>query len=144
MERKAIIGSEMRLTQFLRRFFSIGGSVVPEPEPSSKQPVPHVTSIDVERIVERDFKYEFTTVMALLNELGTARVQLAALKLANGSVEKLRSNIESAKRDYRDVLAFAEYPEYHKNGFRVSELPADERTRIIESDWQQYEGWLRK
>ena len=132
----------MRLTQFLKRFFSIGGNVVPEPP--SKQPVPHVTSIDVERIVERDFKYEFTTVMALLNELGTARVQLAALKLANGSVEKLRSNIESAKRDYRDVLAFAEYPEYCKKGFRASELPADERTRIIESDWRQYEGWLRK
>jgi hypothetical protein len=114
------------------------------PQPPSKQPVPHVTSIDVERIVERDFKYEFTTAMALLNEVGPARVQLAALKLANGNVEKLRSNIKSAQGDYRDILAFAEYPEYHKKGFRVSELPADERTRIIESDWRQYEEWLRK
>jgi hypothetical protein len=128
--------------QFLKRFLSIGGNVVPQPP--SKQPVPQVTSVDVERIVERDFKYEFTTVMALLNELVTARVQLAALKLANGSVEKLRSNIESAKRDYRDIIAFAEYPEYHKKGFRVSELSADEQTQIIKSDWRQYEGWLRK
>lgn len=121
------------------------------PQPTREQLVPDVTSLDVERIVERDFKYEFTTVMSLLNELkteerdsGTARVQLAALKLANGSVERLRSKIESAKRDYRDVLAYAEYPEYIRNGFRVHELPADEQLRMIDNDWKQYNEWLRK
>lgn len=139
----------MPFMQFLERFLSIGASV--GPQPTLKQPVPDVTSVDVERIVERDFKYEFTTVMDLLNELamgkqdpGAAHIQLAALKLANGSMEKLRSNIESAKRDYRDILAYAEYPEYVKKGFRVRELPADERLRIIDNDWRQYNEWLRK
>ena len=130
----------MALAQFIKRFLSIGGSV--GSQPARKQPIPDVTSIDVERIVERDFKYEFTTVMDILKELGTARVQLAALKLANGSVEKLRSNIESAKRDYRDILGHAEYPAYMKKGF--GELPADERLRIIDDDWRQYNEWLKK
>jgi hypothetical protein len=39
------------------------------------------------------------------------RVQLAILKLSDGSEEKLREFIAVAKRDYRDVLLWAEYPE---------------------------------
>ena len=132
----------MRITRLLRRFLSIGGSVVPQRQ--IHQPVPQVSSFDVERVARREFKNDFTTVMALLNDLETARIKLAVLKLADGSVEKLRSNIDSAKCDYRDVLAPAEYPEYCKRGFRVSEWPAEERSRIIESDWRQYEDWLRK
>jgi hypothetical protein len=111
-----------------------------------------VTSSDVERVVRRDFANEhFADVITLLDECGAKngqrggpRVQLAALKLAQGSVEKLGALVESAKRDYRDVLAWAEYPNYHKIGFRVRELPNRERRRIIDSDWKQYDGWLRQ
>jgi hypothetical protein len=39
------------------------------------------------------------------------RVQLAILKLSQGSEEKLREYIVVAKRDYRDVLFWAENPE---------------------------------
>jgi len=39
------------------------------------------------------------------------RVQLAILKLSGGSEEKLREFLAVAKRDYRDVLFWAEYPE---------------------------------
>jgi hypothetical protein len=67
------------------------------------------------------------------------------LKLANGRLENLRTQIETAKRDYGDVLAVAEFPAYCKVGFRhIRELPADERLRIINADWRQYEEWLRK
>lgn len=119
---------------------------------SIAQPVPGVTSSDVERVVRRDFAREqFADVMTLLGECGAKngqrggpRVQLAALKLAQGSVEKLKPLVESAKRDYRDVLVWAEYPNYHKIGFRVRELPNKEQRRIIDSDWKQYEGWLRQ
>ncbi|MBZ5530653.1 MAG: hypothetical protein LAO20_04410 [Acidobacteriia bacterium] len=114
--------------------------------------MPNVTPNDVERIVRREFQEEqFVTVMAILGRYGTekhhreaSRVQLAALKLASGSVDDLQSNIESATRDYRDILAYAEYPEYFKKGFRVAELPAEEQRRIIDSDWRQYDGWLRR
>ena len=73
-----------------------------------------------------------------------SRVQLAALKVANGSVQRLRACVESAKRDYRDAFSAAEYPAYHKIGFGVRKLPAEEQSRIINSDWQQYEEWLKK
>ena len=39
------------------------------------------------------------------------RVQLAILKLSGGSEEKLREFVAVAKRDYRDVLFWAEHPD---------------------------------
>lgn len=116
------------------------------------QPTPHVTPEDVERVVHRDFPAdEYTAVLAILDEYGTekwhrerARVQLAALKMANASMQRLRAYIDVAKRDYRDVLLAAEYPACGKAGFQVQKLPANERSRIYESDWQQYQEWLKR
>jgi hypothetical protein len=31
-----------------------------------------------------------------------------------------------------------------KKGIRIGDLPVEERLRIIDSDWRQYEGWLTK
>ena len=87
----------------------------------------------------------------MLGEYGTEswegephRVRLAALKLAAGSMERLRVHIESAKCDYRDVLAPAEYPGYSSRvrGFR--ELPSGEVQTIIDDDWRQYQDWLTR
>jgi hypothetical protein len=47
-------------------------------------------------------------------EQGRERVQLAILKLSEGNEEKLREFVSVAKRDYRDVLFWAEYPEEAK------------------------------
>ena len=68
------------------------------------QPIPQVTPVDVERIVRRDFSADdYATVMTILDGYGREnwhrereRVQLAALKVANASIEKLRACIESA------------------------------------------------
>jgi hypothetical protein len=118
-----------------------------------KQPVPSVTANDVERIVRRDFPGEhFAAAMDILNEYGSAewhrespRVQLAVLKLAGGNLKDLRLHIETAKCDYRDVLSPAEYPRYTGRGFgEMRRLPLEERERIIESDWNQYETWLNQ
>lgn len=116
-----------------------------------RQRVPDVTKDDVERIVRRDFPGgQFDPAMAVLERYGTetwhrerARVQLAALKLSNGDLHKLEAAIETAKKDYRDVLVPAEYPEYAKTGFRKRELPVDEQDRINARDWEQYESWLQ-
>src|SRR2546430_1447082 len=43
------------------------------------------------------------------------RVQLAILKLSEGKEERLRQYVGVAKRDYRDVLFWAEYPEDRKS-----------------------------
>jgi hypothetical protein len=119
-------------------------------QPAFRQPVPDVTAGDVERIVRREFTSEqWAIVMALLSDFqterrdrGAPRVQLAALKLAEGSLDKLRAHLTWP--DYRDVLVAAEYPAYHKVGLRIRELSAGERQRIIDSDWSQYQEWLKR
>lgn len=114
-----------------------------------KQPIRTVTAGDVERIVRRDFAQEqFAVVMEILSEYGTQnwhrecpRVQLAVLKLAGGNLKDLRRYIEAAKSDYRDVLAWAEFPAYFRQGTFASEAA---RQSVIESDWHQYERWLSR
>jgi hypothetical protein len=116
------------------------------------QPHPTVTAADVERIVRRDFPADRAAeVLAMLEEYGTEewqrephRVRLAVLKLAAGDLGRLRYEVEGAKRDYRDVLAPAEYPGYTRRMFRISKLAEDEQQRIIDADWKQYDEWLRR
>lgn len=72
----------------------------------------------VRQIVERDFANEEPAeIMAILNgygqdstEFGRARVHLAFLSLSKGDVAKLRSYVNAANIDYRDVLMMAEAP----------------------------------
>jgi hypothetical protein len=117
------------------------------------QPVPNVTSNDVERIARRDYsEMQFDSVTAVLKGYEKSasrrrerpRVQLAALKLANGDVQALRNYVNMAIQDFRDVLGPAEYPEYSKKGALRGQLPVAEARRIIDSDWKQYEEWLRR
>ncbi|HET7463416.1 MAG TPA: hypothetical protein VFJ82_19345 [Longimicrobium sp.] len=75
------------------------------------------------------------------------RVRLAILKLSAGDVEKALALTETARSDYRDVLAWAEYPEeFHSPlAFRLDPSDAD-RARLEEvrrRDREQYEAWLR-
>lgn len=117
-----------------------------------EQPIPTVTSADVERIVRRDFPGErVPEVMRLLGEYGgeawhreTHRVRAAVLKLAAGRLEQLRREVDTAKRDYRDVLAGAEYPGYFRRVPGPGSLPADEEKRIIDADWRQYQEWFSR
>ena len=114
------------------------------------QPTPEVSDADVERIVRRDFPDDvIAEVLEMLSGYGTeqwhkevARVRLAALKLADGDIERLRGEIEQAGCDYRDTLAAAEYPRYIR--FQVNELSPDERQRVIAADWRQYQAWFTR
>ena len=117
-----------------------------------RQPIPDVTETDVERIVRRDFpEQQYETVMGVLKVYARgrlakecSRVQLAALKLAQGDLRQLPFHINDAQRDYRDVMAAAEYPAYMTVPvLRISSLSRKEKLRIIQSDWDQYERWLR-
>jgi hypothetical protein len=45
-------------------------------------------------------------------------VRLGILKLAEGSAERVREYAAVALSDYRDVLAWAEYPEYMRTEAR--------------------------
>ena len=115
------------------------------------QPVPSVSRADVVRIVRRDFpQVAEVTLLAILDDYGAAdwqrerdRVQLAILKLAAGNLDALKHYVEMACGDYRDVLAYAEYPGYFKLGLSTPAASA-ERDRIFEADWDQYSEWLAR
>jgi hypothetical protein len=76
------------------------------------------------------------------------RVQIAVLKLSDGEAAKALSMVNSAKRDYRDVLMWAEYPrEGHSTWRPRPNLTQAEKERIKQirrSDRQEYEEWLKK
>ena len=138
--------------RFLRRLIPGTNSQVVQ-RPSGTRRIPVVTTRDVERIVLRDFPREsWGEVIELLQKYereaasrASPRVQLAALKLSNGSVRKLGIHLEAAaQRDFRDVLVAAEYPEYGRTAFRIRNLRSSEIEEIIDRDWKQYEEWLKK
>src|SRR5438552_5732663 len=74
---------------------------------------------NVVAVVQKTFRESaYARVLELLDNFGVEpyerereRVQLAILKLSEGNEEKLREFVAVAKRDYRDVLFWAEYPE---------------------------------
>jgi len=109
------------------------------------QPIPSVSSSDLARVVERDYPIDVRAeIAALLDAYGDAdavRVKLAILKLANGDASKVRHYVTAATQDYRDVLAWAEYPGLMDKGWP---LPAQTRDGVIAADWEQYEAWLKR
>jgi len=102
----------------------------------------------VDRLVSRLFADELRpAASALLARYGiesyereVVRVRVATLKLCEGSLERLESAVVAAKRDYRDVLAWAEYPDEMRQF--TWRLPAEEQTRIHQADRMQYHAWL--
>jgi len=91
-------------------------------------------------------------ILVLLNEYGTesyetgrTRVQLAILKLSGGNREQLPDLVKMAKVDWRDVLAYAEYPEEMRTDpTKMRDMPEEEVQTIRQRDRQQYEAWLKK
>ena len=71
-------------------------------------------------------------------------IRIAALRLAEGDIRKLRSAVATARQDYRDVLAYAEYPGYFDSVPAAGALSPEERKRIIDADWNQYREWLSR
>ena len=121
------------------------------------QPIPEVTSGDVDRVVRRDFPEEkHAEVLEILSvygreswQCGEDRVRLAALKLADGDVGKLRGEIDRAVLDYHGVISGAEYPGYAVE-VGCCGLPMDDEhcehaahaKEVIDDDWRQYREWL--
>jgi hypothetical protein len=76
------------------------------------------------------------------------RVQLAIIKLAEGSLDELEKMAAAAKTDYRDVLMWAEYPEEASATWSVGpHLSGDQKrelARIRKRDREQYDRWRRE
>lgn len=67
------------------------------------------------------------------------RVAVACLKLSHGDLARLEECVKAAATDYRDVLAWAEYPRQMRLG--PSAPPADQ-ARARREDMEEYAQWL--
>jgi hypothetical protein len=91
-------------------------------------------------------------ILDLLNEYGTesyetgrTRVHLAILKLSEGDRERLPDLVKMAKADWRDVLAYAEYPEEMKTDpSKMRDMTGSEARSVRQRDREQYEKWLKE
>ena len=101
----------------------------------------------IQQIVDRLFPPPGrASALALLERYGAdasepLRVRVAVLKLCEGQLARLEYYVERAHEDYRDVLAWAEYPEELVQP--TWRLPASEVERIRDADRAQYVDWLR-
>lgn len=67
------------------------------------------------------------------------RVRLAILKLSGPDVHEVAKYASYAKQDYRDILAWAEYPRQSK----VYPLPkSEEGQKLVRADRDEYRQWL--
>ena len=69
------------------------------------------------------------------------RVQIAILKLSEGDLTRLHKEVDVAKRDYKDVLAWAEYSEGMK--YATWLMDKEKVREINKRDQKQYLDWLR-
>jgi hypothetical protein len=99
--------------------------------------------------VNRCFRYDGETkILEILDlygnqsvETARGRVQIAMLKLCEGNLEKLQKLVRDAQADYRNVLAWAEYPEaMKKDTWKMTDK--EEVARIRARDRKQYLDWL--
>ena len=90
---------------------------------------------------------ERAAAFALLEGYGAAphereviRVRVAVLKLSDGQLPELERLIGRARQDYRDVLAWAEYPAELVRP--TWSLPEADVAQIRAADRAQYLAWL--
>ena len=114
------------------------------------QKIPNISDSDITRIIKRDFPHsDFDKIEATLSmyksesQKGRNRIYAAILKLSNGNFELIKKYVEKAIADYRDIIALSEYPHYSKHSFDDN-LSENEKEKLIEEDWKQYENWLHK
>ncbi|HEX6352881.1 hypothetical protein [Actinophytocola sp.] len=71
------------------------------------------------------------------------RVQLAIVKLTDEDKRvSPRHYVDAARKDYRDVLALAEFPQQMRPDWFT--LSVTERAKVTKADRQQYARWLAR
>lgn len=71
------------------------------------------------------------------------RVQLAIVKLSDEDKRDSPTHyVEAARADYRDVLAWAEFPQQVRPDW--FSLSVTERAKVTKADRQQYARWLAR
>lgn len=67
------------------------------------------------------------------------RVAVACLKLAGGSLKELKECAQAALTDYRDILAWAEYPRQMQLDVKAT---SEQKAAARRADAQEYTRWL--
>ena len=75
----------------------------------------------------------------LISGVEGERVALAVLKLAGSDLGELRRCVDAARTDYRDILAWAEYPRQMRLG---ASAPAADLAAARWEDAAEYRRWL--
>ena len=113
--------------------------------------VPRPTRVAVEARASSEFPdANLAEIMAVLDRYGVQpheteirRVHMALLKLSEGRRDVLESGVETAKADYRDVLAYAEYPaEMALPALKADGSNAKAIDLARRADKKQYRDWL--
>ena len=76
------------------------------------------------------------------HEREKSRVRLAILKVAGTGMEQIKEWTDIAKRDYRDVLASAEYP--NQLIAPTWKFSTSDRKDIENKDAEQYRKWIEE
>lgn len=103
----------------------------------------------ITKIIKTDYPEDlWEKVEIVLNNFGTQswhneidRVRIAILKLAHGDIIELQKITDAACVDYRDILAWAEYP----NDMKSFDFKDTEKQRLTRAeDKRQFSEWLLK
>jgi len=73
------------------------------------------------------------------HEQEALRVKLAVLKLAGPDLDKIQTMTKRAKEDFRDIIAWAEYPRQSK---KWSIPDGSTKQKLIDADKAEYQLWL--
>jgi hypothetical protein len=83
---------------------------------------------------------------ALAYERDVPRVRLAIVRLSSGRIDRVRELVGLARRDYRDVLVWAECPEEGRSlwaaSAHLSPSQEEELAEIRRRDREQHAQWL--
>jgi hypothetical protein len=106
-------------------------------EATLERAIRSVAGEDVDRV-----RSELARYGVELQEREQRRVQLAILKLVSeDGLDRLGDLVDAAKRDYRDVLAWAEYPAQMRAP--IKQTP-EESLDTGELDAEQYSRWIKQ
>jgi len=75
------------------------------------------------------------------HEKEPSRVKLAILKLAGPDIDEIGKYALIAKQDYRDVLAWAEYPRQSRK-WSISDPDNHKKKKLLQEDREEYQKWL--
>ncbi|KAA3647644.1 MAG: hypothetical protein DWP95_02840 [Proteobacteria bacterium] len=67
------------------------------------------------------------------------RVRLAIIKLSGSDIEELRKTTKAAKKDFRDILSWAEYP---RQSIKWSFTNGLKNKKLAKKDRAEYKKWL--